>query len=327
MKNISILVPEGAQVSSIDAAHQLFAEANNYLIAEGKRPLFKVTLAGLTNRTVLKNGLFTIYPEKLIEDIRKTDLIIMPPAYCNDLVSTIELNKGYNQWIIKQYKAGAEVACLCIGAFLLGAAGILRGKRCSTNWMLVNEFMKMFPDVELVADKIITDENGVYSSGGGFSYMNLLIYIIEKYSNHDVAIHCSKVFQVDLDRTSQSPFLVFTGQKAHEDMAVKKAQEFMEANYFENINIEKIAAKASIGRRSLEMRFKSVTSNTINEYLQRVRIEAAKKLLERSQKNVNEVMYEVGYADAKAFRMLFKRITGLLPLAYRNKYYKKPATL
>jgi transcriptional regulator GlxA family with amidase domain len=174
-----------------------------------------------------------------------------------------------------------------------------------------------------VDDRIITEDHGLYTSGGANSYWNLLLYLVEKFTDRDMAILASKVYALEIERTSQSPFIMFNGQKEHEDDDVRKAQEFIEKNVTEKISIEELALKYAIGRRSFEKRFKKATNNTPVEYIQRVKIEAAKRHFEASRKNVNEVMYEVGYSDTKAFRTIFKRITGLSPVEYRNKYNKK----
>jgi transcriptional regulator GlxA family with amidase domain len=178
----------------------------------------------------------------------------------------------------------------------------------------------MFPDIDLVADRIITDENGIYSSGGAFSYLNLILYLIEKYAGRQAAVHCAKLFQIDIDRGSQSPFIMFNGQKEHEDEPIRKAQEFIESNFQEKITVDQLASMLALGRRNLERRFKKATSNTVVEYIQRVKIEAAKMSLESSRENVSEVMYKVGYTDNKAFRTAFKRIAGLSPVQYRKKF-------
>jgi transcriptional regulator GlxA family with amidase domain len=150
-----------------------------------------------------------------------------------------------------------------------------------------------------------------------------LIYIIEKYAGRDVAILVAKAFMIDIDKISQSPFIIFKGQKQHDDEPIKKAQEFIEHNFDEKISVEQLASMFALGRRNMERRFKKATSNTVMEYIQRVKIEAAKKNFESGRKNVNEVMYDVGYSDAKAFRNTFKKITGLSPVDYRNKYNKE----
>lgn len=281
--------------------------------------MFHVQLVGLTRETPLSGGKFTANADVLLTDVRKTDLIIIP-ALDGDIQEALENNKAFIPWIVEQHKNGAEVASLCLGAFLLASTGLLDGKQCATHWLAENSFRTMFPNVHLVTEKVVTDENGIYSSGGAFSYTNLILYLIEKYSGRDMAILSAKVFALDIDRGDQLSFIIFQGQKAHEDDQIKKAQEFIEKNFHERITVDQLANMLAIGRRNLERRFKKATSNTINEYIQRVKIEAAKISLESSRENVNEVMYKVGYSDTKAFRNTFKRLTGLSPMQYRSKY-------
>jgi len=321
MKRISILVTKGAILGNIEGPRQVFTEVNQFLASMGKPPMFEIQLAGLKKESLLNDGLYTITTEP-IKNIKKTDLVIIPAMYGN-LQKAVEDNKEFIPWIIDQHKSGAEVASLCLGAFLLASTGLLRGRKCATHWLAANQFRKAFPDVNLVEDKIITDENGIYSSGGAYSSLNLILYLVEKYVDRETAIFCSKAFQIDIQRDSQSPFMIFIGQKGHEDEPIKKAQEFIETNYQEKISVDQLATMFALSRRNLERRFKKATSNTVVEYVQRVKIEAAKISLESSRENVNEVMYKVGYNDTKAFRTTFKKITGLSPVQYRNKYNRE----
>ncbi len=322
MKHITIIVTSGCNLGSIENPRRAFLTVNEYLKDSGKSPLFKIQLAGLSKEVQLENGMYTVHPDVEIRNLEKTDLIIIP-AFGGNISSDLKHSSDFIPWIVQQYKSGAEIASLCVGAFLLAATGLLKGKNCSTHWRAANDFKKMFPEVQLVADKIITDEYGIYTSGGAFSSANLILYIIEKYAGRDVAVHCSKMFQIDIERSSQSPFIIFQGQKDHEDEHVKKAQEFIEKNYQEKITVEHLTSMLALSRRNFERRFKKATANSVIEYLQRVKIEAAKMSLESSRENVNEVMYKVGYTDTKAFRNIFKRITGLSPIQYRNKYNRE----
>lgn len=324
MKHISILVPNEAVLASIDDPRYMFTAVNEFLESAGNPPMFKVELVGLSREVKLHRGSFTVHTDHTIDEVKKTDLIFVP-AIIGDLKKAIEANRDLIPWIVKHYQNGSEVASLCIGAFLLASTGLLDGKKCSTHWKYVNEFRSMFPGVTLVDDRIITEEQRLYSSGGANSYWNLLLYLVEKYTSRDMAILASKIFAVEFDRKSQSPFIMFNGQKGHEDEPVKKAQEFIEQNVSEKISVEELATRFAIGKRHFERRFKKATNNTPVEYIQRVKIEAAKKCLETSMKNVNEVMYDVGYSDTKAFRTVFKKITGLSPIDYRNKYNKQMA--
>jgi transcriptional regulator GlxA family with amidase domain len=321
MKHVSILVPEEAVLASITDPRYIFTAVNDFLIKAGDDPLFKVELVGLSKQVLLNQGTFTVHTDSLLQDVKKTDLIFVP-AISGDLRTALAKNQDFIPWIVKQHAQGAEVASLCIGAFLLASTGLLNGRKCSTHWIYANEFRNMFPEITLVDDKIITEEEGLYSSGGANSYWNLLVYLVEKYAGREMAIFTSKFFAIEIDRKSQSPFIMFNGQKKHEDEPIRMAQEFIEKNVTEKISVEELAVKFAIGRRHFERRFKKATNNTPVEYIQRVKIEAAKKHLENTRKNVNEVMYEVGYSDTKAFRTVFKKITGLSPIDYKNKYNK-----
>ena len=326
MKHISILVPKGAILGSLEGTRQLFAQVNEFFKMRGAEPIFKVELVGLQKETPTSGGRFTVHSDHLFHEVEKTDLVVIP-ALDGDLPAAIEANKDFLPWIKQQYTQGAEVASLCLGAFLLASTGLLNGRHCATHWVAANQFRAMFPQVHLVDDKIITEEQGLYSSGGAFSYLNLILHLLEKYAGREISILSAKVFAIEIERTSQSSFLIFQGQKGHEDHAVKQAQDFIETNYQEKISVDQLANLIALGRRSFERRFKKATSNTVAEYIQRVKVEAAKKELEASRKNVNEVMYELGYSDIKAFRTTFKKITGLSPIAYRNKYSKEAVAI
>jgi transcriptional regulator GlxA family with amidase domain len=324
MKHLSILVPEGdVSITNIEGTHQIFSEVNALLKREGKPQLFHIQLVGLKKETRIKNGMFSIHPDVLIKDVAHTDLIIIP-AIQSDMQQALDANADFIPWIIKQYHAGATLASLCIGSFLLAATGLLSGKKCATHWLAANDFRCRFPDVELVPDKIVTGEYGIYSSGGAYSSLNLVLYLVEKYAGREIAILCSKVFQIEIERNSQSAFMIFHAQKDHQDEAVKTAQEFIETHYEERITVDELSELVGVSRRNLERRFRKVTLNSINEYLQRVRIEAAKINLEKGYANVNEAMFKSGYTDIKAFRTTFKKITGLSPVVYRKKYNREP---
>ncbi len=323
MKHITIIVPDGENnLSSIVGAYKIFTRANAYWKENGKKELYKIELAGISTKVDFHGGLFTVTPHTHISAIAKTNLIIIPSLNHN-YQKAVKGNQPIIDWIEQQYKNGAEIASICTGAFLLAASGLLNHKTCSTHWAFADSFRTMFPEVNLQTDRLITDESGIYTNGGAYSFLNLVIYLVEKYFDRQTAIFCSKVFQVEMDRQSQSAFIIFTGQKTHGDEMVKQAQAFIESNPHEKISIEDLSSRFAVGRRNFDRRFIKATGNTPVEYAQRVKIEAAKKAFETSRKNINEVMYEVGYSDVKAFREVFRKITGMSPLEYRNRYNKE----
>jgi transcriptional regulator GlxA family with amidase domain len=324
MKKIAILVPELAVMQTIADPQQLFTAVNQHRQLSGKPTAFDIQLVGLKKQVKLNNGLFSVRTNKLLQEVQQVDLVFVP-AISGDLTVAIKKNQALVPWIVEQYNKGAEIASLCVGTFLLASTGLLDGKKCSTHWGVCNEFRRLYPSVELIEGNVITEEKRIYSSGGSHSYWNLLLYLLEKYTSREAAVLASKYFAIDIDRNSQAVFSMFKGQKIHKDQAVLAAQEYIEKNVHEKISIDTLSKVAAIGRRTLERRFKQATYNSVLEYIQRVKIEAAKRLFESSRKNIHEVMYDVGYMDIKAFRDLFKKLTGVTPVEYRVKYNKLAA--
>ncbi|MCD6011685.1 MAG: AraC family transcriptional regulator [Flavipsychrobacter sp.] len=322
MKNVAILVPESSVMQAIADPQYLFSAVNQFMAMNGRPPLFNVQLVGAKKEVKLNGGMYSVHTDKQLKDIKKTDLVLIPALF-GDMQSGIAQNKALIPWIKQQYAGGAEIASLCVGAFLLASTGLLNGKKCSTHWGFQNEFRELFPEVEVIDGSVITEEHRIYSSGGANSYWNLLLHLVEKYTDRPTAILASKYFAVDIDRESQSAFAMFKGQKNHADDAIKKTQDYIEKNIGEKISVDELADMVAIGRRSFERRFKNATNNSVLEYIHRIKIEAAKRSFENSRKNINEVMMDVGYTDTKAFRIIFKKLTGLTPIEYRNKYNKQ----
>lgn len=319
MKHVTILVPETAIAAAVLDPQYLFAAVNQFSISAGAPAPFEVTLAGNSRDVSLLNGQVHIQPQQLLEDIRHTDLIIIP-ALSGDMKAAVAQNEAMLPWIVRQYQAGAEVASLCVGAFLLAATGLMDGKQCSTHWMFAPIFRDMYPEVILTEDRIITAQHRLYSSGGAHAYWNLLLYLVEKYTSREMAVLASKFFVLQQGPQTQSPFVIFKGQKDHGDHSIVAIQEYIEKNYAEKLSVDGLAELCGAGRRTFERRFKKATGNTVLEYLQRVRMEAAKKALELGHASIKEVMYQVGYADHKAFRDIFKKMTGMTPGDYRSKF-------
>jgi transcriptional regulator GlxA family with amidase domain len=322
MKNLTIVVPEGNNnLSSITGAFEIFHKANAFWMQRNNTNLLTIQLAGISDKVDFNEGLFSVKPHINISAIAKTDLIIIPSLNHNYSLA-LKGNQELVDWLLKQYKNGAEIATICTGTFLLAASGLLDGKKCSTHWSVSENFRMMFPNVNLQTDKLITDEKGIYTNGGAYSFLNLMIYLVEKYYDRQTAIYCAKVFQIEIDRNTQSQFSIFSGQKQHNDELVLEVQEYLEKKLVEKINIEDLTSKFNVGRRNFDRRFIKATGNTPIEYSQRLKIESAKKAFETNRKTINEVMYEVGYSDVKAFREVFRKFTGISPLEYKKQYYK-----
>jgi transcriptional regulator GlxA family with amidase domain len=326
MKQVIIVVPNGAvNLSSITGSFEILMRANDYWKRLGNKSILDVRLAGFMAELKLDIGFFSVHPLN-INEIEKSDLVIIP-SLSHDYDNILRENEALIVWIREQYKNGAEIASICTGAFLVAATGLLDGKSCSTHWNAADGFRRLFPHIHLHIDKLLTAERGIYTNGGAYSFLNLMLFLVEKYFDRETAVVCSKIFQIDMDRTSQSPFFIFQTQKNHGDELVGKAQLYIEENLNEKISFEELASRLAISRRNFDRRFSKATGNTPVEYMQRVKVEVAKKAFEKGRKTIFEVMHEVGYSDDKAFREVFKKITGLSPLEYRSKYANKESVL
>lgn len=322
MKHITILVPDGENnLSSIVGSYKILSRANDYWKARHKTQLYKIELVGVSKKINFHGGLFTATPHTTITQVKKTNLVIIPSLNHN-YYDTVKKNKTLINWIEEQHYKGAEVASICTGAFLLAESGLLNGKSCSTHWSAAEAFRNNYPEIDLQTEHLITHEQGIYTNGGAYSFLNLIIYLVEKYFDRATAIYCSKVFQIDLDRFSQSQFIIFSGQKTHGDEVVSKAQLFIEQHVGDKFSIKALSDKLNVSRRNFDRRFIKATGNTPIEYAQRVKTEAVKKYLETTKKNITEIMYEVGYTDVKAFREVFKKYTGVSPAEYKHRFGK-----
>ena len=305
--------------SCLFGAIEVLEKANEFFTNRGQTPYYHITLAGVHLQQRLHNVSFSLQGVQELDTVKKTDVIILPSFDSRDNFGINSSLDALN-WVTAQYKNGAEVASLCTGAFLLAATGLLSGQACSTHWKAEAAFHNLFPELDLQTQQIITDHKGLYTAGGAQSSLNLMLYLVEKYNGREAALYCAKVLQIDIERNSQSPYIIFEGLKGHADTNVLTIQEYIENHIEEKITVDFLADRCAMNRVNFSRRFKRATRMSPIDYIQRVKIEAAKRSLEAGRKNVNEVMFSVGYVDIKAFRTIFKKVTGLSPLEYRSKF-------
>ena len=328
MKHLSIVIPEGHLIlDTVVGTLNLFKMANAYSkkIGSKKEDTFKIDLVSIKNEPIVCHNYFQINPTKTIEEVSSTDLIIIT-SIAGNIERDLVKNTSLISWIRNQrIQNDADIVSLCRSAFILAETGLLNGKACTTHWAVHNQFESKYEKINLIPEKIISDDNGIYSSGGAYSFLNMIIYLIEKFYGREVAIWCSKMGEIDYDRVNQNQFIIFSGQKDHSDETIQKVQHYIEENYASKLSIDGLAKKFAISTRNFIRRFKKATKNTPFEYIQRVKVEVAKKNFESSTLNINQVMYDVGYNDEKAFRKTFKKYTGLSPLEYRKKFNREMA--
>jgi transcriptional regulator GlxA family with amidase domain len=319
MKEVALLIYEDAILSAVAGALDLLAGVNRYMETAGRPPAFRLSLV------VEKPDFAPLYiPHRgvryrALKEVKDVDLVIAPAFYGPPDVA-LEKNQAMISFLSAMNRKGAEVASLCVGSYLLAEAGLLTGRACTSHWNSIADMQRRYPDIKVLPDMVLTDQDGIYTSGGAFSSLNLILYLVEKFYGREAGIWLSKTFSIDMDRVSQAHFAVFNGQRQHEDEEIRRAQTYIEEHYNSVVSVEEIAEQINMSKRNFIRRFKHATKNTPLEYLQRVKIESAKKALEREAHSISNLMYDVGYNDMKTFRKVFKRITGLTPQEYRKKY-------
>jgi len=317
MIETGLLITKQHRLLSIAAILDVFETVNKLYTSAGQTTPFNITLLHTTGDSQYFKG----YQSESIQTTAVKNLVLIPSFNTDDMAQAINANYEYLPWLTQQYQSGAEIATFCTGAFLLAATGLLNGKIATTHVDACNGFALAFPAINLKADKTVTEDDRLYTSGGATSTFHLLLHLVQKYCGRDTAIHIAKFFAIDMDRDNQSYFSTFQPMRSHHDELVASAQQKIEANYNDAGTIEEIIKDIPASRRNIVRRFKQVIGITPIEYLQQIRIGAAKKLLEQTDKQMTEIIFDSGYNDPKAFRKIFRKSVGMTPSEYRDKFH------
>ena len=323
MKQITILALDDAAATTITGPYDVFCLAGvlwNLGHKQKLTPQFEVEIVSPRGEPVHCLNNLTLMPHRAMTEVGKCDLVLVSAIF--DIAKTLEHQGEIIDWLKERHRAGAMLASVCTGSFALAETGLLDGKIATTHWRTADEFRTRYPRVHLKPEQLITDAGDIFCSGGFNSSIDLANYLVEKICGREIAVQCAKSLVHDIGRCSQTPYSVFHFQREHEDEAILKAQDILENRYNKNVGIESLAQECGMGRRTLERRFKAATGDTPVLYLQRVRVEQAKRLLEMEGKCFNEISWQVGYEDPGFFRKLFTKHTTLRPSEYRAKFAK-----
>ena len=324
MKKISILVLEGCTPIAPIGAMEIMNKASVIYqqLSQSGKPFFITELVGTKRKRVKVSDSFSIDCHTTIDKITQTDLILIP-AIEFDVEEKINRNKNVIPHILRLHRKGTEVGSMCTGAFLLAATGLLKNKTATTHWYTAPAFRTRFPDIKVMDEKIVIDDNGIYTCGGATSFLNLCLYLVEKFCGRETAVMTSKMLLLDFDKTHQSNYSMFIPQMTHADDAILKAQKHIENNNHAKISVDELAKHSNLSKRNFIRRFKASTGNTPIEYIQRIIVEKSKRQLEHSDDTVGNIAFSLGYNDIHSFRKLFSRVTGMTPKTYRSKYKRR----
>lgn len=280
---------------------------------------FNVQLVSLTKRPIQFGDCITLRPHASIQSARKPDLILIP-SLGENISERMPPLLPFVPWITHCSLQGARVVSLCTGAFLLAETGLLDGRSATTHWFLADLFRKTYPRIRVHPERLIVDEGSVITSGATTSFLDLMLYLIELYNGHEATVLVARALLIEMGRHRQLPYTLLSAQKMHNDRNVSRVQQFIESNLGRELTTETMARRADMSVRNFDRRFRNAVGQAPSIYLQRLRIEKAKRLLENTDDTIEEIMMNVGYKDERSFRRLFRNLTDLSPKAYRLKY-------
>ncbi len=325
MKKIFLLATDSTSVVRLSAALDIFNVANvlSNIQNPGEDHIFECSVVTVNTEPLeLCRGLRVnldvgIHPYEQADAIVTTGFLYQS---IDHLVEKIDQSKSAINWIRKQYEHGALIAASCSGTMLLAETGLLDGKTATTSWWLNDFFKKRYPKIELLIERLLVTNGRLYTGGSVTSYLNLVLSLIEKFAGKDLSLSCSKMMLIDINRFSQAPFVMLQSILDHSDDIVTRAQYWINEHLQEKIDLFQLAEHFGITYRTLIRRFKTATEETPTQYIQKSRIEAAKRLLEATDLSLDAVMDRVGYFDPSSFSLLFKRFTQLTPREYRLRF-------
>jgi len=320
--DVTVLFLDGGHASTAVGPLEVFRDAGvlwNELTDQPHAPRFRVRSASIDGAPVCPNAPYTIRPDEALAAIEHTDLVFVPSGGL-PLGEVIARNAAIVDFLPRIHARGARVAGVCSGVSLLAASGLLDGRVATTHWALVDESRERFPAVRWRPDDLVTEEDGVYCGGGVHAALDLALYLVERLADRDTALQCAKALILDMPRDCQAGFSVLPIGARHDDEPVRRAERWIHGHCREAVRFDALARELGMSPRNFMRRFKDATGSTPLEYLQRLRVRAAQRMLEDDHRSVSEVGAAVGYEDAAFFRDLFKRHTGLAPAEYRRRF-------
>ncbi|MBL8551968.1 MAG: helix-turn-helix domain-containing protein [Hyphomonadaceae bacterium] len=322
MYEVTVVLMDDGYASTAIAPIEIFHSAGAlYALLKGGKPdpQFRVTTVSVTGKPVMSPYGVGLTPTKAMQEIKQTDVVIVPTSGL-ELDGKLVENSAISPWLRDLHAGGAYVAGVCMGAAYLAQAGLLDGRAGTTHWALVSEFERRWPKVKWRGDLMVTEEQRVLCSGGVCASMDVSLYLVEKLCGHEVAVQTAKSLNFHMPRVHQSGYAVLPLSPPHEDARIRTIEHHLQTHYREAISTEALAERVSMSARTFMRRFKAATGRLPGAYLQAVRIETAKAMLERENTPVSSVASAVGYEDVSFFRALFKRSTGMTPAEYRTRF-------
>ncbi len=324
MPEIALLVETGATPSAVTATLDVFRIANRF---EPDEPFHLTLFSCRGGPVVLSQGL-SIESEKLPQHLQSFDAVILPGFFACDVPELIEMLHSQWRFVIDSLKRigpSTLVAASCFGTFVLAESGLLNGRSATTTWWLERAFSDRYPQVQLHADQALVDDGSVLTAGAMSAHVDLSLQVLRRLKGHSIARSVGSIMLVNEARASQLPFVAL--QRCFGEPLIDRAIALMAQRLKEPFSAEALAAELHVSYRTLHRRFDTVIGSAPLRYLQALRVEQAKVLLETTRKGVEQIANDVGYSDPASFRRLFQRLTSLSPTQYRRQFQREGANL
>lgn len=326
MHDVTVVLVEGGMPSTAVAPLEVFSAAGvlwNQMRREEPAPWFHVRTASQDGRAVRTGVNLSLEPVCTLDEIDSTDIVVVS-AVGADIDAACAANAPLYPWLRDQHRRGAIIAGVCAGAGLVAEAGLLDGRTATTHWGVVEACRRRHPAVRWLPERLITESDRVLCSGGVYASVDLSLYLVEKLCGHAVAVETARALLLETPRTWQNGYAAEPPETVHDDARIREAQQWLFRHFTETVRIESLATQAGMSPRTFARRFKLATGETPMSYLHRLRVNAARHLLEDELQSIRQVCQAVGYDDVAYFRRLFRRYTGTSPRAYRERFGTSP---
>jgi transcriptional regulator GlxA family with amidase domain len=318
-----VMFDDGLSSTAVMPSEIFFAAGSlwNMLNDQPIHPAFRVRTVSVDGRAVRSPCGYTMTPEASIEEVTRSDIVIVPTSGM-DIDLKLAENGALLAWLGRHHAQGAYVVGVCMGSAYLAAAGLLDGRIATTHWAVAEYMMRRFPDVRWQPDLFVTEDQRVLCSGGIGSAVDISLYLVEKFCGHEIAVQTAKALLLPMPRLHQhqSGYAVFPVSRAHDDARIREIEAYLQHNFRDETSTLALAARACMSERTFVRHFKAATGRLPAAYVQALRIEAAKLMLEHESRPVQSIAASIGYNDVAFFRSLFKRATGMTPQQYRAEF-------
>jgi transcriptional regulator GlxA family with amidase domain len=316
---VAVLLLPGSYVSPAMVPVDVFHAAGrlwNRLQGEPAAPRFEVQVASVDGRPVDVLGAVRVAPPLALHEVKDPDLVLVPNA---DLESN-PFDRRILDWLCERYQAGTALGGICTGSTYLAEAGLLEDRLATTHWAFADAMRMRYPNVRWQPDRMVTEDSGLFCSGGVYAAMDLSLYLVERFAGREVALQCARALLLPMPRKHQGVYAAPVLPRPHGDDRVREMEEYLRSHFNEALTAETLACRAHMSTRNFIRRFNDATGQMPGAYVQALRVAAAKALLEDGCDSIQRICTRVGYQDPAHFRDLFKRHTGMTPLQYRERF-------